>query len=98
MVTKSASASTVHRKRLQVPTIATIDLAMRSGAVGLSNDVVTEVSVDFSMLCYRQFGREVSQSSVNTGVRVALGNPNLEKGFQCAGNAVALNPWRCPLR
>ena len=54
MVTKIAKASTVHRKRLQVPTIAMTDLAMGSGAIGLSMDVIAGVSVDFAMLCYRQ--------------------------------------------
>jgi hypothetical protein len=66
MVTKIATASTVHRKRLQAPTIATIDLAMGSGAIGLSMDVVAGVSVDFAMLCYRQSEEEVRRSSVNT--------------------------------
>ena len=54
MVTKIAKASTVHRKRLQAPTIATMDLAMGSGAMGFSNDGIAGVSVDFAMLCYRQ--------------------------------------------
>jgi hypothetical protein len=54
MVTKVAKASTIHRKRLQTPTIATMDLAMGSGAIGFSNDGLAGVSVDFSMLCYRQ--------------------------------------------
>jgi hypothetical protein len=54
MVTKSAKASTVHRKRLQAPTIATTDLAMGSGAIGFSNEGIIGVFVDFAMLCYRQ--------------------------------------------
>jgi hypothetical protein len=54
MVTMLAKASTVHRKRLQAPTIATMDLAIGSGAIGLSTDEIAGVSVDFSMLCYRQ--------------------------------------------
>jgi hypothetical protein len=54
MVTKIAKASTVHRKRLQAPTIATIDLAMGPGATGFSNNGIAGVSVDFAMLCYRQ--------------------------------------------
>jgi hypothetical protein len=54
MVTRIAKASTVHRKRLQAATIATIDLAMGSGAMGFSNDGIAGVSVDFAMLCYRQ--------------------------------------------
>jgi hypothetical protein len=66
MVTKIAKASTVRRKRLQAPTIATIDLAMGSGTIGLSMDVIAGVSVDFAMLCYRQSEEKVSQSSVNT--------------------------------
>ena len=54
MVTKIAKASTVHRKRLQAPTITTMDLAMGSGAIGCKNDVAPGVFVDFAMLCYRQ--------------------------------------------
>jgi hypothetical protein len=50
MVTKIAKASTIHRKRLQTATIATMDFAMRSEAIGFTND--EEVFVCFAMLCY----------------------------------------------
>jgi hypothetical protein len=43
MVAKSVKASTIHGKRLQAATIATMDLARGSGAIGFTNDVVPEV-------------------------------------------------------
>src|ERR1700730_11724395 len=98
MVTKIAKASTVHRKRLQAPTIATMDLSMGSGAIGFSNDGITGVSVDFAMLYYRQSEEKSAKAPLAHKVRIVRGNPNLGKMFRYAGSVAALNPWRCALR
>jgi len=92
MVTKIAKASTVHRERLQAPTIATIDLAMGSGAIGFSMDVFAGVSVDFAMLCYRQSEEKSAKAPLTHKVRVFQGNPNLGKMFRYAGTVAALDP------
>ena len=47
---QDCQASTIHRKRLQTATIATMDFAMRPEAIGFTND--EEVFVCFAMLCY----------------------------------------------
>jgi hypothetical protein len=75
MVTMLAKASTVHRKRLQAPTIATMDLAIGSGAIGLSTDEIAGVSVDFSMLCYRQSEEKSAKAPLIRQVGVIPGNP-----------------------
>src|ERR1700726_2703294 len=82
MVTKIAKASTVHRKRLQAPTIATMDLAMGSGAMGFSNDGVAGVSVDFAMLCYRQSEEKSAKPPLTHKLGVVWRNPNLGKMFK----------------
>jgi hypothetical protein len=84
MVTKIAKASTVHLKRLQAPTIATIDLAMGSRAIGFSMDVIAGVSVDFAMLCYRQSEEKSAKARFNTKVRFLGGTQTWEK---CSGVA-----------
>src|ERR1700730_11210057 len=86
MVTKIAKASTVHRKRLQAPTIATMDLAMGSGAMGFSNEGIAGVSVDFAMLCYRQSEEKSAKPPLTHKVGVVRGTQTWEK---CSGM-----PWR----
>ena len=54
MATKIAKASTIQGKRLHAATMATMVLAMGSGAIGFTNDFDAGVSGDFAMLCYRQ--------------------------------------------
>jgi hypothetical protein len=79
IVTKSDTATTVHRKRLQTATIAMIDLAMASEPNGFLCDVLAGGSVDVAMLCYRQLGVVASQGFVKTRIRVAKGTKGLEK-------------------
>jgi hypothetical protein len=59
-----------------------MDLAMGSGAISFSRDVI------FAMLCYRQSAEKLVKTPFSTKVRVFQGHPNLEKWK---------GRWRCLL-
>src|SRR6202040_4470673 len=96
MVTRIAKASTVHRKRLQAATIATIDLAMGSGAMGFSNDGIAGVSVDSAMLCYRQSEEKSAKAPLTHKVRGVRGNRNLGKNVPVWRKCRAAEPLALP--
>ncbi|MGH6850409.1 MAG: hypothetical protein ACREDD_08215 [Methylocella sp.] len=89
-----AKESTVHRKRLQAPTIATMDLAMGSRAIGFSNAGSAGVSVDFAMLCYRQSEKQPAKVPLTQKHGCAV-NPKTRENRSGAYSLsmVAFNPW-----